>query len=427
MDRRRPIRNTRDVRILLAPHGTRGDVQPMIALAIALRARGHHVSFVVPDNFVRWIRAHGFDVQGDGIDVEALLRTEGARFDSLRWQMRHIAEVLVPRLFESLARASADADLIVGAGVQLAAPSIAELRGIGCTSIAFCPCAVPGGSNPPPTLRTQTLPRWINRLLWDVGGAMASFALRDPVNTARAKIDLPPIDSPLQQLIDNPVLVAADRDLAPLGDDTARSVVATDAFVFHDDTPLDPRIDAFLRHDPPAIYIGFGSMVTARAAEVARHAVIAARAVGGRALIVGGWAAIDRHVLEDDDVLTVDAVPHERVLPRVAAIVHHGGAGTTTAAARAGVPQVVLPHILDQFYWAYRVAVLGLGPRGLPVDLANADVLADRLGAALNDPAIAARVDAMAPAIRSRDGVGDAVDQLERLAVHSAAASGGRR
>ena len=153
------------MRVLLAPHGTRGDVQPMIALAIGLRARGHHVSFVAPDNFVAWIRAHGFDVQGDGIDVEAMLRAEGARFDSLRWQMRHISQLLIPRLFASLSRASVNADLIVGAGIQLAAPSVAELRGVAFTSVVFCPCAVPGGSIPPPTLRTQTLPRWINRLL----------------------------------------------------------------------------------------------------------------------------------------------------------------------------------------------------------------------------------------------------------------------
>ena len=83
--------------------------------------------------------------------------------------------------------------------------------------------------------------------------------------------------------------------------------------------------------------------------------------------------------------------------------------------------KVILPHILDQFYWAHRVAVLGLGPRALPVELANADVLADRLVTALNDPRIAARAGALAPAIRSRNGVDAAVDHLERLAVDSAA------
>ena len=111
----------------------------------------------------------------------------------------------------------------------------------------------------------------------------------------------------------------------------------------------------------------------------------------------------------------MESVPHAAVFPRVAAVVHHGGAGTTTAAARAGTPQVVLPHILDQFYWAHRVERLGLGPRPLPIDLVVTDVLADRLGAALIDERIKARARGLAPAVAARNGVDDAVDCLEQL------------
>src|SRR5215472_3931956 len=103
------------MRVVLAPHGTRGDVQPMLALAVGLRDRGHHVSFVVPDNFVGWMRSYGFDAMGDGIDVEALLRTHGAKLDSLSFQLRYFVEMLMPRLFDALSRAP-DADLIVGDG-----------------------------------------------------------------------------------------------------------------------------------------------------------------------------------------------------------------------------------------------------------------------------------------------------------------------
>jgi sterol 3beta-glucosyltransferase len=169
------------------------------------------------------------------------------------------------------------------------------------------------------------------------------------------------------------------------------------------------------------VYVGFGSMVPARAAEVARAAVDAARAVGRPVLVAGGWAMLDRHVAGGDDVLAVERVPHRVVFPRVAAVVHHGGAGTTTAAAAAGAPQVVLPHILDQFYWAHRVAQLGLGPRPLPVALVTADVLTERLDFALNDARIRARAAALAPAVAGRNGVDAAVDHLERLALHSTA------
>jgi vancomycin aglycone glucosyltransferase len=407
--------------VLLAPHGTRGDLQPMLALAVALGARGHLASFVAPDNFVGWIRSHGFEAEPDGIDVEAMLRLSGAKLDSFRWQRRHFVDVLIPRLFESVARASPDADVIVGAGVQMAAASVAEARDVPYASVGFCPCVVPSGGAPPPMVRTQTLPAWLNRLLWQAGRPLADLMLRGPINAGRATLGLPPVEAPLSDLIGRRIIIAADPDLAPLSDDAPATAVVTDAWVLDEPSDLDPRVEAFLRLNPLPVYVGFGSMVPARSSELAAHAVDAARALGRPALIAGGWARLDRHVSEGADVLAVDHVSHRAVFPRVAAVVHHGGAGTTTAAARAGAPQVVLPHILDQFYWAHRVQVLGLGPRPLPVDLVTADVLADRLHTALTDARIRARAAALAPAIAARDGVEAAVDHLERVALHSAA------
>jgi UDP:flavonoid glycosyltransferase YjiC (YdhE family) len=166
---------------------------------------------------------------------------------------------------------------------------------------------------------------------------------------------------------------------------------------------------------PSPIYVGFGSMVAAGAEDLIGQAIAAARAVGRGALISAGWAGLDRYVAQADDILTVGSIPHRAVFPRVAAIVHHGGAGTTTAAAAAGVPQVILPHLLDQFYWAHRIGRLGLGPRALPVSLITADILADRLDIALNDASIRKRAAALGPVVAARNGAHAAVDYLERL------------
>src|SRR2546428_7469771 len=157
------------MRVLLAPHGTRGDVQPLVALALGLRRRGHDVSFLAPDNFVAWIRGYGFACEPNGVDVEAALRSPDGDLSSLRWQLRHFKTVLMPALFDSFMRIDLDVDLIVAAGVQLAASSVAEWKDIPYASVAFCPCVVPNGAAPPPTVRTQTLPRWANRLLWQGG------------------------------------------------------------------------------------------------------------------------------------------------------------------------------------------------------------------------------------------------------------------
>lgn len=402
------------MRVLLAPHGTRGDIQPMLALGVALRARGHVAAFSVPAGFLDWIRANGFEATSNGTDIHADMQSPDAKLDSVRWMFSRLKDHTA-QMFEPLARASEGADMIVGAGAQLVTASIADWRDVPHATIAFCPCAMPTGAAPPPTVKTQTLPPWVNRLLWQIGAAAADIALRGTINRGRASLGLRSIDRPLTHISDSRVIISADRQLAPSGDDSPASVVSTDAMVFVEAHTSDPRMEAFLNQDPAPIYIGFGSMVASHPTDLAACAIAASRALGRCAIIAAGWAGLDRYLAAADDLLTIGATPHHAVFPRVAAIVHHGGAGTTTAAASAGVPQVLLPHLLDQFYWAHRVQRLGLGPRGLPASLVTADILSDRLDIALNDADIRKRAAALGPAVAARNGANDAVDHLERL------------
>jgi len=391
----------------------------MVALGETLRARGHVVRFVAPADFVPWLRGRGFDAQSDGVDLRRTLSTSAARIDSLRWQVRYLTEELAPRLFKTVASASEGADVIVGSGVQMAAASVAEWREVPYSSVAFCPCAVPSSAAPPPTVKTQILPPFINRLLWQIGQPIADLALGGSINRGRETLGLDAIENPFAHLAGQRILLAADRDLGPVADDAPSKLVATDAWILEEPATLDPRLDAFLRLAPSPLYFGFGSMISRDPGSLASAALAAARALGCAALVVSGWAELGRHLAwagaAADDFFAVEAVPHHLVLPRVAAAVHHGGAGTITAAARAGVPQVVLPHILDQFYWAHRVERLGLGPRGLPVALVNADVLTDRIAAALGDASIRESAATLAPSVASRNGVGPAADAVEAL------------
>jgi UDP:flavonoid glycosyltransferase YjiC (YdhE family) len=404
------------MRVLLAPHGTRGDIQPMLALAVALRARGHSAWFAAPDGFLAWIHACGFDAVSNGVDIAAEMQAPDARLDSIRWMFGRLKDHTA-RMFEPVARASESADLIVGAGAQMVTASIAEWRDVPHAAFAFCPCAAPTAAAPPPTVRTQTLPPWVNRLLWRTGLAAADVALRGTINRGRATLGLAAIDRPFQHIFDGHVIIAADRDLAPSGDDAPASVVNVDAMIFAEPQAIDLRVEAFLSVDPAPVYVGFGSMVASHVPELAAHAIAATRALGRRLILAGGWAGLDRHVESGDDILTIGAMPHHVLFPRVAGVVHHGGAGTTTAAAAAGVPQVILPHLLDQFYWAHRVERLGIGPRALPVELMTADILTDRLDTALHDPAMTKRAAMLGPAVRARNGADAAVDYLESLVL----------
>jgi vancomycin aglycone glucosyltransferase len=402
------------MRILLASHGTRGDVQPIVALGSALKARGHIVRLVVPSNFVAWVRGFGLDAYSDGVDVEALLRASGAGLQSLNWQLQYLSNN-TPLFFEPVARVSEGCEIIVGAGLQFAAASVAQWRNVPYAHAVFCPCAMPSSAAPPPNVHTQTLPRWINRLLWRAGTPLADFAMRAPINRGRATLGLEALNNPVSQLLEGRTILASDRDLGPLPEDAPKSAVSTDAWVMEEPGELDARVEAFLKEGSAPVYIGFGSMIAPRAPELVTQAVAAVRAVGRRAIIAGGWASLETHVREAGDVITLDNAPHSLIFPRVAAAVHHGGAGTTTAAARAGVPQVLLPHILDQYYWAHRIQVLGLGPPALPIDQVSVEALSNRISRAVNDPVIRERVDELAPAVAARNGATAAVEHLEVL------------
>ena len=174
-----------------------------------------------------------------------------------------------------------------------------------------------------------------------------------------------------------------------------------------DRTPLPADLEAFIESGDPPIYAGFGSMPAA--GDLTRRLIGAARAVGRRVIVSRGWADLD--VVDDvRDCMVVGDVSHDVLFPQVAAIVHHGGAGTTAAAARAGVPQVITPMFGDQFYWAGRIVDLKLGAT-TSYSTMTEESLTDALREAL-DPAVAVRARTLAGQVRW-DGATVAARQLE--------------
>jgi len=405
------------LQILLAPHGTRGDVQPMLALALHLRSRGHEVAFVAPINAVPWISAYGFACEPDGVDVELMLRSAHADIHSLRWQTRYLTKVLAPTLFASVARAAAASApaLIVGAGLQMAGAAVAEQRGVPYVSVVYCPCAVPTRSAPPPPVRRQTLPPWMNGLLWRCGRPLADAMLRRPINAGRERLGVAPVRRPSAHVAGRAVIVAADPDLAPFPTDAPAQALSTDAWVFDEGSALEASVETFLRAGPPPVYLGLGSMVGKNASAIVEGALAATRTMGLRLIVAGGWARLDLSIASSETVLAIRSAPHRALLPRVAAVAHHGGAGTTTAAARAGVPQLILPHILDQFYWAHRVQTVGLGPTAVPADVATAPRVSRALQALIENAAYADRARWLATRVSGRNGVPAAAARLEQF------------
>ena len=164
----------------------------------------------------------------------------------------------------------------------------------------------------------------------------------------------------------------------------------------------------------PVVSIGFGSMASGRPEDVTALVLGAVRRAGVRAVLLSGWGGLGSQQCTDD-VFFADSLPHDWLFPRVAAIVHHGGAGTTGAASSAGVPSIVVPFTADQPFWAARVSSLGVGPKPIPRKTLTQHLLADRLHIAVTDQAMRARAAELGTLIRAEDGVAAAVGVFGRL------------
>ncbi|HEX3743249.1 MAG TPA: glycosyltransferase [Bryobacteraceae bacterium] len=400
------------MRVLFSTIGSRGDVQPLVALASYLKALGHEVRVCVPPDFREWIESLGIPVVPIGPEVRrfAASRPMAAQPQkpltaALRRQM---AEATVATQFETLTAAAQGCDVIVAAtALQVAARSVAEKAGIAYVFAAYAPVVLPSPHHPPLPLPGQAPPATNdNRELWAQDGARFHDLFGAAVNAHRASLGLAEIGDVRSHMMTDRPWLAADAVLGPWPDPTEVRVFQTGAWILPDERPLSRELERFLESGDPPIYFGFGST---RAPEEAGPVLLhAARALGRRAIASQGWFD-DSLLANEPDCLSIGEVNLHALFPRVAAVVHHGGAGTTTAAALAGSPQVVIPNHYDQHYWARRVDSLCIGT-ALAAGAPTKDSLASALAQSLR-PEVAARAAAVAGTVR-RDGTKIAAESL---------------
>jgi vancomycin aglycone glucosyltransferase len=291
---------------------------------------------------------------------------------------------------------------------------VAEKLGIPYVFAAYAPVVLPSPHHAPPPL--PPLPGQApllsndNSELWAQDAARFNDLFGAAVNARRASLGLAEIGDVRSHMLTDQPWLAADRALAPWPGVTGRRVFQTGAWILPDERPLSRDLDRFLEGGDPPIYFGFGS--TRAPEEAGRLMLQAARALGRRAIVSQGW--FDDSLVENEcDCLSIGEVNVHALFSRVAAVVHHGGAGTTTATALAGVPQVVIPNHYDQHYWAQRVHTLGIGVAhdgGAP----TRDSLASALAQSLR-PEVAERARALSRTVR-RDGTNVAAERLVALA-----------
>lgn len=387
------------MRVLLSTYGSRGDVAPLVGLAVRLREFGAQVRVCAPpdEEFAALLTGAGVELVPFGPEVRALVT--GA-VPVAGGPPRRAAE-LVAAHFGTVAAAAEGCDVLVAAGLMPAGlRSVAEHLGIRYVYACFHPFELPSPHYRPSLRPGRPNPPEVtgHRALWDLDAERVNAMYAEPLNTHRASLGLPPVDNVRDHVFTERPWLAVDPALGPWQELTDLDVIQTGAWILPDERPLPDELVAFLDAGAPPVYAGFGSMPMRTAPDMARVAVEAVRAQGRRVLLGRGWAGL-APAGDEDDCFTVGDVNHQVLFGRVAAVVHHGGAGTTTTAARAGAPQVVVPQMVDQPYWAGRVADLGIGTaHDGPVPTAGS--LSAALRAALA-PGTRARARAMAGAIRT--------------------------
>ncbi|MFT2752698.1 glycosyltransferase [Clavibacter sp. Sh2088] len=398
------------MRLMLLTAGTRGDVEPFAALARHAASRGHEVQLALPDDAVA---PEGVDSVRLGVDVQRVLspagRTPWALAHHLRTEVRPaMRRTIVAAVRETVAFAP---DVVVHHPLILSAPMVADALDVPRVVVEFAPVATSSARFPAaggPTATRDLGAR--NRSTYAVPRAIGRLFDGD---VARAAAELPGGRRPAFRSPSVATLMAVSPQLLPRPDDWPERVHQTGAW--HEEgsaASLDPVVAEFIAAGPYLV-ASFGSMAKGDASARGRAIVTAARAHGLRVLVLTGWGGLALPAeCRGPDVLAVRSAPFDQVLPGAALAVHHGGAGTSHAVARAGVPAVVVPFMADQPFWGAQLHRQGLAAAPIPLRRLSVDALVPAMADALSRRARAAEAGGL---MRRDRGVRQALDVLESL------------
>ena len=408
------------MRVVVVANDTRGGVQPYIALGAGLQAAGHDVRVVAPADFASLTTDRGLAFSGLTGNAQEDARRVGST--AQRGQiagMRAVAAALTTRL-ETWTRetleASESADLLTGGvGGMIVGLSVADKLGVPFIPAHLQPVDAPTGDYPGVLL--PGMPAWLGRPGRRLSHTLTGLALWTPFKRPMMSVrsSVLQLSGPPAAAKGQPVLFGFSPRVVqvPARPGVERHVTG---YWFADSsgwTP-PPALEAFLAREGPVVSIGFGSMSGEDPERFTSKVLSAVRAAGVRAVLLSGWGAL-ASIPESEDVLVAEAVPHDWLFPRVSAAVHHGGAGTTGAALRAGIPAIVVPFGADQPFWGARVAALGLGPAPIPRRHLSGQRLAAALSTTLADAAMRSRAADVGIGIRAEDGVAAAVRHFDRI------------
>ncbi|MFZ5856331.1 MAG: glycosyltransferase [Chloroflexota bacterium] len=404
--------------ITILTYGSRGDVQPFLALAVGLQKAGYQVNLAAPHRFADFVAQHNVPfapLAGDPEEISKAFNEAGHNALKVASAIRDYVNSIAVDVTRGAFAACDDADLIIHSFLfTTGAHSLARQRGIPDISIQTFPIFAPTRAYPPAAL--SSLPtgwlsyfgHWLNtQTFWYGGNSGYHQKRRQHPDVFSFDLFWPFDEKPPRRA--TPLLFAVSPTVLPPAREWTNRARVTGYFFL--DSPADYQPPAaltrFLEAGTPPVCVTFGSMIHRDADRIAESILDAIRVTGQRAIILTGWDGWKGNVATDD-VLFLESAPHDWLLPRCRAVVHHGGAGTTAAGLRAGIPNIVIPFAGDQMFWGKRVHAIGAGPRPINVKELSAARLTSALAEVEGD-ALRDRARHIGRVIRIEDGVAEAI------------------
>jgi sterol 3beta-glucosyltransferase len=406
--------------------GSRGDVEPYLALGKGLKKAGHYVRMISHQNFDSLISSHGLENWAIEGNVQKIVQSaemseqiEKGNFLSVLSLMKKTAEAQATGAIKTGVNACQGMDAVLaGVGGLFIAVPLAEKFNIPLLQAYYIPftptCEFPSFLFP-------KLPQWlggsVNRFSYHIMRQMMWQGFRSTDKLIRKQLDLPASSfwGPYKRLQSqkSPVIYGYSPSIIPPAPDWDANTNVTGFWFLDEPSDWKPQQDLldFIEAGSPPIYIGFGSMSSRNPENTANLVLSALSETKQRAIMLSGWNGLRKNNLPSS-VFMVDSVPFSWLFPKMAAIVHHGGAGTTHYGVRAGVPSIVVPFFADQPFWGHRIKMLGIGPEPIPRKKITAKKLAKAIDMVLTDGAMRNRAAELGQRIQEENGTELAVELI---------------